>query len=151
MAPDGDRVLAEKADALADAIEAALGPWVVASVRRVAGDRLRAEADAAAGRATAEVVPQVRALLATDIDDQVTTPLALLRAAARYPTEVIRQAGVPPVARDAFARRAFPDDDYDLTPAAFEDVAPELKGPGLEWGAAKAFVHLARRRAEGRS
>jgi len=36
-----------------------------------------------------------------------------------------------------------------LAPAAFEDVAPELRDPGIEWGAAKAFVHLRRRRAEG--
>lgn len=145
--PDAERVLAEKADALADAVEAALGPWVVASVARVVGDdRLRAEAEAAAGRAVAEVAPQVRALLATDIDEQAATPLSLLRTAVRHPTEVLRRAGVDPVERDAFAERAFPEDVYDLTPATFGDVAPELEGPGLEWGAAKAFVHLQRHR-----
>jgi hypothetical protein len=39
---------------------------------------------------------------------------------------------------------------YDLTPASFADVDPALHEPGLVWGAAKAHVHLARRRREGR-
>ena len=39
---------------------------------------------------------------------------------------------------------------YDLSPASFADLAPALKEPGLVWGAAKAHVHLSRRRAEGR-
>ena len=78
-----DRALAEKAAALADAIDAAVTPWLIGAVRRVAaaqrlpgGDRfvLAAEAGGQAGRA--EVMPRIRALLATDIDEQATTPLA---------------------------------------------------------------------------
>jgi hypothetical protein len=57
---------------------------------------------------------------------------------------------VPPVGRDPDAVRRFPDDDYDLTPAAFVALDPALHEPGLRWGAAKAHVFLARRRAEGR-
>jgi hypothetical protein len=56
---------------------------------------------------------------------------------------------VPPAERDEFAERAFPEDVHGLAPAAFEDISPDLRGPGIEWGAAKAFVHLRRRRAEG--
>jgi putative CocE/NonD family hydrolase len=44
---------------------------------------------------------------------------------------------------------SFPDDAYDLGPASFADIDPSLHEPGLMWGAAKAHVHLARRRAEG--
>jgi hypothetical protein len=58
---------------------------------------------------------------------------------------VLRDFGAAPVPRDPFAVRAFPEDLYGLVPATFEDIAPELKDPGLEWGAAKAFVHLRRR------
>jgi hypothetical protein len=155
---DAERTLAEKADALADAIDATLVPWLVGAVRRVAaaqhldgGDRLLLDAEAAAKAARAEVGPKVRALLARDIDDQATTPLALLRDAVGPATAVLRGVGAEPVDRDDFARRTFPDDDYGLVPAAFEDIAPELREPGLEWGAAKAFVHLRRRRAEGRA
>jgi len=68
----------------------------------------------------------------------------LLRAAVRYPTAVLRAAGVPPVARDDQQVHLFPDDDYDLAPANFADVDPALAEPGLVWGAAKAYVHLQR-------
>ena len=144
--------LADKARILADAIEAAIGPWLIGAVRRVGaaqqlpdGDRLILAAEAAAERARAAVMPRIRDLLARDIDEQDTTPLALLREAVGPATAVLRDLGATPVDRDEFAARAFPADVYDLTPAAFEDVAPELATPGLEWGAAKAYVHLRRR------
>ena len=157
MEDDPELALAEKATALADAIDAAIEPWLVGAILRVAaaqhledGDRVLREAGAMADRTRAAIVPRVRALLATDIDDQPTTPLSLLREAVGPATELLRELGAQPVARDDFAERAFPDDVYGLVPAAFEDVAPELRDPGVEWGAAKAFVHLRRRRAEGR-
>jgi hypothetical protein len=92
-----------------------------------------------------DVGAQVRALLTTDIDEQTTTPLAIVRGAGvRYPTGVLRGAGVPPVERDSFVERAFPDDLYDLAPASFADLDPALQEKGLEWGAAKAFEHKRR-------
>ncbi|HSL56742.1 MAG TPA: hypothetical protein VK866_02770 [Acidimicrobiales bacterium] len=155
--PDDEAALARYAATLADGIEAALPGWV----ERMVVDRLtawrgevspeeRAEAAAAGQRARDEVGSEVRALLERDIDDQRTGPLALVRRAVVHPTAVLRAAGVPPVVRDEFAERSFPDDVYDLAPAAFADLDPALHEPGLVWGAAKAHVHLARRRAEGR-
>ena len=141
----------EQATALADAIEAALPRWVERSVARlmtawkgdVDDDVGRAAAEA--GRqAAAEVGPEVRALLAADIDDQRTTPLSLVRAAVRFPTAVLAAAGVPHVRRDEQQERLFPDDVYDLAPATFADVDPTLGEVGLAWGAAKAFEHLQR-------
>jgi hypothetical protein len=92
------------------------------------------------------VGPQVRALVEADIDEQRTTPLSLLRGAVRYPTEVLRAAGAPPVDRDPIQARLLPDDVYDLSPATFADVDPALAEPGMLWGAAKALAH--RRRHE---
>jgi hypothetical protein len=92
----------------------------------------------------------VRRLLATDIDEQAGNPLAVLRDLVRYPTEVLESAGARPVPRDDFSERAFPADAYDLTPASFAEFDPGLADPGLVWGAAKAHVHLARRKQEGR-
>jgi len=138
---------------LAEAIEQALPGWVERSVARLAiafhgrvDDDVRAAATEAGRRAATEVGAEVRDLLALDIDDQRTTPLSLLRGAVRYPTEVLRAAGVPPVVRDESQERLFPDDDYDLAPANFADVSPDLAEVGLAWGAAKAFTHLQRRR-----
>lgn len=141
----------EHATALADAIEAALPGWVERSVARTVEGffgQVDAEVMAAAveagRRARDDVAPRVRALLQADIDEQRTTPLSLLRGAVRYPTEVLRGAGVPPVDRDQLQARLFPDDIYDLAPATFADVHPSLAEVGLAWGAAKAYVHLQR-------
>jgi hypothetical protein len=146
--PD-EAALAEKAAALADGIEAAIRPWLVAAVVRRAGEGARPAAEAMADATAADVVPQVRALLAADLDEQASTPLALLRSAVGPANALLTELGVAPAQRDDFAERAFPDDVHGLAPAAFEDVAPELRGPGIEWGAAKAYVHLRRRRAPG--
>lgn len=115
------------------------------------GTGVRVEADAVqAGRdAVADVVPRLRALLVTDVDQQVTGPLEVCRSAVVHPTRVLDAAGVPPVERDAFSVRAFPHDVYGLVPASFAEIDPAVAEPGIVWGAAKAHVILARRRAEG--
>ena len=140
------------ATALADAVEIALPGWVERSVSRIMAAWLGRAPDAgiveaareAGRRAGAEVGAEVRALLAADIDDQWTTPLSLLRAAVRYPTAVLQDAGVPPVGRDPFRERLEPGDLYDLSPASFADVDPALAEPGMVWGAAKALAHRRR-------
>jgi hypothetical protein len=139
---------------LADGIEACLPHWVERCVRDVMaawqGDVTPAVAEASrmAGRTAArEVGAQVRRLLEADVDDQRTTPLQLVRAAVRYPTAVLADAGAPPVQRDAFTTRAFPADLYDLSPASWAEVDPALTDLGIAWGAAKAFVHMQRHRS----
>jgi hypothetical protein len=155
--PADAAALAGYAAALGDAVDAAIPGWVDRTVRAVLAaqgrpvDAPTADAIAAAGEAArADGAPRVRALLTTDVDAQRTNPLAVLRSLVRYPTAVLRAAGATPVPRDDFAARNFPDDAYDLVPAAFADVDPTLHDPGLVWGAAKAHVHLARRRREGK-
>jgi hypothetical protein len=153
VAVDDPPELARYATALADAIDRALPGWVVGCVERVMGDvtpDIAGEAEAAGDRARAELMPEVRRLLATDVDRQWTGPLDLLRRAVPYPTAVLRAAGVPPRPRDEVAARLFPDDIYDLAPASFVDLDPELRDAGIEWGAAKAHTVLTRRRKEGR-
>ena len=155
--PADAAALARYAEALATAVDSVLEGWVQRCVRRVLaaqgipedGDVARA-VDEAAAAARAEGMPRLRALLATDVDEQRANPLAVLRSLVRHPTAVLRAAGARPVPRDEFQVRAFPDDIYDLAPATFSDVDPALHDPGLEWGAAKAHVHLARRRREGK-
>jgi hypothetical protein len=143
--------LDEHAKALADGITDDLPRWVERSVDRIhrawAGPPPPAVAEAArraGAAAAAELVPSIRRLLETDIDEQATNPLALLRGAVRYPTGVLQGAGVPPVQRDPADEAMFPDDAYGLTPASFADIDPTLAEPGLAWGAAKAWVHRQR-------
>jgi hypothetical protein len=101
-------------------------------------------ARAAGAAAAVETGARVRTLLETDIDDQRTTPLALVREAVSYPTEVLAAAGVPPVERDRIDRVMFPGDAYALSPANFAAVDPRLADLALTWGAAKAWVHRRR-------
>ena len=140
-----------EAEALAAAVEQALPGWVRRSVERIllawageADPAVMARADEAGAAAVAEVGPQLRRLLATDVDRQWTNPLSLVRAAVRHPTAVLREAGVPEVVRDPFDEASFPDDVYGLTPFNFADVDPALQEVGIRWGAAKAQEHLAR-------
>ncbi|MPY93839.1 MAG: hypothetical protein GEV08_12475 [Acidimicrobiia bacterium] len=149
-----DAALARFATELGDAVEATLGAWVEGCVARRVLEwsgvpptaTVTAEAQQAARRAGAEVLPELRALLATDVDEQRSTPLSVLRGAVPHPTAVLARAGVPPVERDELAERAFPEDRYDLAPGSFAALGSEVIEPGLHWGAAKAFVILRRRR-----
>jgi hypothetical protein len=152
--PADAAALGRYADELLAAIAAALPGWVERSVLEryqawAGGDApidVVARARLAGALALAEVMPRVRVLLAADVEAQRTNPLAILREAVRYPSEVLAAAGVPALARDAEAERLFPDDAYDLGPAAFGDLHPSVHDAGLGWGAAKAHVILARRR-----
>ena len=153
MAADDDAQFARISQDLADALVAALPGWVERGVRSrvvaagAAMDDSLAEHARAAGIACAATVgPELRALLATDPDEQRTTPLTLVRDAVRYPTEVLVHAGVEAPVRDEFEQRVLPEDLYGLAPASFADIDERLAEVGLVWGAAKAHVHLARRR-----
>ena len=141
----------EHATALADAIEAALPGWVERSVlTRLTEAGLKADSALldtlgdTGRRAASEVGEAVRALLALDIDEQWTTPLSLVRGAVRYPTAILREAGVPPVERDRLQAELHPEDVYDLAPASFADVDPTVAEPGMVWGASKAYAHIRR-------
>lgn len=137
--PHNLTVVLEHATALADAIETALPRWV----RRVAPGVDPAPI-------VAEVMPRMRELLAADIDEQATTPLAIIReVAVPLLTSSLRAAGVevPSAARDEFVAARFPDDVYGLTPSSWADIDESLVSPGIAWGAAKAFVHKQRRSA----
>jgi len=156
--PSDDERLAAIAATLADRVDAVVPGWierlVVERVQAWQGSvppEVAADAAAAGRAAGAEVSPVMRALLAADVDEQAAGPLQVLRLATGHAHEVLERLGVPPVQRDDFAQRSFPGDRYDLMPATWSDVDPSLHEPGITWGAAKAFVHKARRRAEGRA
>lgn len=148
--------LVEYSAALLSAIEEAIPRWVEkcvvsrTSVEQFEDDSLlyvathQAQVDA-----VRTLVPRVRTLLRLDIDRQRSTPLEVLRRGVQFPARVLDLASVPPVERDDFSVAQFPDDIYDLTPMSFADVDPELHEPSLVWGAAKAHVHLRRRREAG--
>lgn len=148
--PDPDETLAELGQALAAMVSAAVPAWVLRCVdSRLAPstpDRgaVMAQAEAAALEAQRDVAATLEELVSADVDGQRSTPLAVVRTAVSYPTEVLRRAGVPPVARDPFVTERFPDDPYGLTPASLQAMDPALGDVAIAWGAAKALAHRRR-------
>ncbi len=143
-------------EALLAAAVADTPSWVATCVHRVVvSQRLQGGDDAellvvdAATRAQAFVADRLGNLLTTDIDRQATTPLSVFREAVRFPVEVLHQLGAEPVHRGDVSRWAFPNDPFGVTPGNLSDVGEETHAAGIVWGAAKAGLHLQRRRDEG--
>jgi hypothetical protein len=148
-------LLHEASDAIVVGVERELPGWVERSVTRILdawGRTLpdaRADAERAAieaGRsATARVVAELRALFALDPDEQRSTPLEIVRHAYREPNAVLATTGIPPVERDDFAARAWPDDTYGLVVHGLGDLGDgDLAPLQMAWGFAKAKVLRAR-------
>ncbi len=113
----------------------------------VEASRVEHRVDAVVARASEDLLDRLDDLLGTDVDEQRTTPLTLLRDSVRGPTQLLRELGaVAPSSADA---DRFPDDVYRLGPATWSDVDPSLHEPGLTWGAWKAMTVLTRRRDDG--
>jgi hypothetical protein len=98
---------------------------------------------------TSSLLVALRGLLASDVDEQRTTPLSLFRAAVAAPTALLDQLGATPPPPDPLDGNRFPDDPFGLGPATWSDVDPALHRPGLVWGASKAMIVLTRRRDAG--
>lgn len=142
---------------LITAIERVIEEWLL----RVAVDRCRDHhgevsdefvgvATAAAREGARRTIDRLHSALEVDVDAQRVNPLQILREAVRFPSEVLRQANVPPSERDEFDERINPDDIYGIAPAHWNDIDESLTEPGIVWGAAKAGTVLQRRRAEGK-
>lgn len=144
---DDEATLRRYAADLADACDAVVGDWILGSIAMRATDLARSDqAQEAARTGAAAISGELRAMLELDIDDQRGGPLEILRRGVSFATEVLRDAGIAPATRDPFSVQNFPQDVYDLTPASFAAVDERLHEPGILWGAAKAHVHLRRRR-----
>lgn len=148
---DWDSELRQRTRDLAAAAAIAIPRYVERSVRAVVGrrggslDEGQEELVRIAGQtAVAAIVPAIERLADDDVDAQQTTPLALLREAFHFPTQLMQAWGEVPEERDAFSRRAFPDDHYAILPSSFREIDGSLFEPGLAWGAAKAKAHIAR-------
>jgi hypothetical protein len=145
------RRLAEASDAIVAGVERELPRWTQRQVARIldAWGRLDPAARAAAERAAIEageesaarVTAGLRELFAADPAMQAATPLEIVRTAYREPTAILAAAGIPPVERDAFDERAWPDDRYGLVTRTLGDLGdPDLAPLLLAWGMAKAAV-----------
>jgi hypothetical protein len=152
----GLALLQEASAAILSGVERELPGWVERSVAHILDAwgrtppdvRARAERDASAAgsAAAARIGSELRTLFALDAEEQRATPLEIVRGAYREPTAVLAAASIPPVERDDFAERAWPDDTYGLVVHGLGDLGdPELAPLQMAWGLAKAKVLRARR------
>ena len=151
-----DDLMAQGAARLIRGVEELGADWVVAAVTRIIDlwGRLDASTRAAAitsarvagDEAAARVAAELRVLFALDVGAQRTTPLEILRSLRREATAVLVAADVPPIVRDAYEVRAFPDDLYGIVLKSPADLArdetsqAELGGALLAWGLGKAKI-----------
>ena len=159
-APDDEARALDRLDeagaAIVAGVEKQVPGWTRAQVDRLLDAWGRASADArvvaesravdAGSDAARRIVGELRALFAVDPERQQATPLEIVRTVYREPTAVLEAAGVPPIVRDEFDERAWPDDIYGLVPRTLGDLGdPDLAPLHLAWGMAKASVIRARR------
>jgi hypothetical protein len=151
----GAALMAESSAAIVDGVDRLAAEWVVQVVTGVVdtwGGLEPADREITLARArsvgrtgAARVARELRALFATDAAAQRTTPLEIVRTLRSEATAVLTEAGVPPVARDPYDVRSFPDDRYGIVPRSLADLGDDELGPMLmAWGLGKARVLRAR-------
>jgi len=143
-------ILRETGEAIVVGVARALPGWAEREVERIvdawgrvdpgALSSVGTRARAAGAAATRRVVGELERLLAEAPERQRATPLQVVRSAYREPTAVLVSLGIPPVVRDEFDERSWPDDVYGLVPHDLGALDPELAPLHLAWGMAKARV-----------
>lgn len=86
------------------------------------------------------VAHELRRLVASDVRSSIT-PLTIVRSAIRYPTQVLREAGITTVQPTPLTRTdAQIDDPYGLSPATLAALHPLLPEVAWRWEASRTAV-----------
>jgi hypothetical protein len=158
MSSKADSDLAQLGAELAAAIVTAIPDWIRKAVServiqwvQAGGGPVRVEepellemCEAAGEQAAQKAAGPLEDLLLSDVDQQWTTPLAIVRPLVAFASDVLEVAGVPEVVRDDFQVSRFPDDRHGLTPASLAALGGDVAELALIWGAAKALAHRQR-------
>jgi len=141
-------VLVEHTVALRDAMVKLVPQWVenvmLARVPKPETAATRNAISRVQTEAANETIPRLNSLLSTDIDEQRSSPLEVVRSLVPSITEELHKLDAPAIRRDPRSVELLPDDVYAVAPATFADIDDSLHPLGLAWGAAKAHVHLRR-------
>lgn len=143
-----DRTSAEVAfaqigESLKTALVAGIPVWIEAVAQARLGESI--DQDDVADEIIASVTARMSTLIAADIDEPLSGPLEIVRQSAEPLTRFLAHAGATPPDRDPFDVAARPDDRFAVGPMTFLELGQPVHDAGIEWGAAKAFVHRSRR------
>ena len=137
---------AQIGESLKAALVAGIPAWVEAVARARLGESIdQADVADVADEIVASVAARMSTLIAADIDEPLSGPLEIVRQSADPLTQFLAQAGASPPDRDPYDVAARPDDRFAVGPMTFLELGQPVHDRGIEWGAAKAFVHRSRR------
>ena len=146
------------AKALFDEVMTAVPAWLERSIGALLATpvesldpSVRERIDSVVQRTRDDIARDLSRLLATDVDEQRTSPMHVLRRSTGGVTRLLSEMGVPPVLRDEFDASVMPDDPFALGPLTWKDLSEEVHDAGITWGAWKAATVLQRRRSEGKA
>lgn len=144
-AADEERAYAQYGEQLREAVAKSLGPWLQHQLGiRLSVDPGLLEAEIAAVLSEADA--SLHELAQADVDRPLSGPLERIRSAVEKLSPRLLELGVTPAARDPFDERIRPNDIFALGPVAFSDLGDDVHRAGITWGAAKAYLHQARRK-----
>jgi hypothetical protein len=139
-----ERRVVEYGETLRRLVAEVLAPWVVHTVGAKYGASVGAAVALPATEAAVSIDRSLAAFFAEDIDQQNTTPLSIIRGGLQSISAHMESVAVPRPDRDPFDERANPADIYELGPLTWQDLGDDVHVAGLQWGAAKAFLHKRR-------
>lgn len=93
-----------------------------------------------------DVEQSITTLVNADVDEPLSGPLERIRRAVEPLNDALENRGAPQPARDPVEAAMRPADQYALGPMTFRDLGDDVHEAGIAWGAAKAHLHLQRRR-----
>ncbi len=134
---------------LVESARMALPKWCTSVVLQRVGDLTadeRAELDSVITDVTTTAEASLQVLVAADPDEPLSGPLDRLRSATPPLHDLLDRLGATPPVRDAMDTQLQPNDRHAIGPMAFADLGPAVHEAGIRWGAAKAHMHLRRRR-----
>lgn len=142
---DDERAYVEYGEALRDAVTSALAPWLARQLTARTG-RDESEFVDLIDKVALDVRSRLDELIYADVDLALSGPLERIRLGVEAVGGALAEAGVEPPQRDPFDVKIRPNDHYGLGPLTFADLGEEVHNAGIAWGAAKAYLHQARRR-----
>lgn len=136
---------------LCSAVLAAFPQWLSTQLLTMSEGKLSSEEVAEIVHiSTQQMTSDIITLLSTDVDEQRTNPLQVLRLSTTLANQKLHQLEIAPPHRDEFEIAAMPHDTYALGPLTWKDLGDDVHEAGITWGAWKAATVLTRRRAEGK-
>ena len=138
---------------LLETMQVVTEPWLRGLVERIVSSQGMSDSvdverlEGVISSARSDLLAALHRLLEIDAWEQRRNPLELVRGATMGLTVELASLGARSVPRDEFKERSFPDDVFDLAPATWSDVHPDLHEVGLEWGAWKAAAIMSHRKA----